>query len=54
LELSEVAAVAAALVRDAEREQAAPLEVGAGASARGGWRQTPEKRTWGGWQLHMK
>jgi acetyl-CoA carboxylase biotin carboxylase subunit len=54
MELPEVAAVVAALVRDAERSLAKPLEVGAEASARGGWRQAPEKRTWGGWQLHLK
>jgi acetyl-CoA carboxylase biotin carboxylase subunit len=55
LPLPEVAAVAAALVRDAEREEAQPLAVGAGAgTSRGGWRQPPERRTWGGWQLHLK
>jgi len=51
---AEVAAIAAALIREAERGEAQPLAVGAKESAQGGWRQPPGRRTWGGWQLHLK
>ncbi len=52
--LPEVAAIAAALVRESEREEAKPLAVADAGATRGGWRQSPESRTWGGWQLHLK
>lgn len=49
----ELAAIAAALVADAERLEPKPLAAGRGARARGGWRQSPGEITWGGWQLHL-
>ncbi len=52
--LSDVAAVAAALVRESEKDQMQPLEIAAAGTSRTGWRQSPERRTWGGWQLHQK
>jgi acetyl-CoA carboxylase biotin carboxylase subunit len=50
----EVAAIAAALVAEAERRRPKPLSVGNGARERGGWREAPGRITWGGWQLHLK
>lgn len=50
----ELAAIAAALVADAERSRPKSLAVGESSAARGGWRQSPDRTTWGGWQLHLK
>jgi acetyl-CoA carboxylase biotin carboxylase subunit len=50
----ELAAIAAALVAEADRLEPKPLAVGGGAAGRGGWRQPPGRITWGGWQLHLK
>lgn len=49
--LPEVAAVAAALVREQERARSSPLTVGA--RAREGWRRPAGAMNWGGWQLHL-
>jgi acetyl/propionyl-CoA carboxylase alpha subunit len=50
----ELAAIAAALVAEAERSRPKPLAVGGASATRGGWRQSPGRITWGGWQLHQK
>jgi acetyl-CoA carboxylase biotin carboxylase subunit len=50
----ELAAIAAALVAEGERSQPKPLAAGGARPARGGWRQSPGRITWGGWQLHLK
>jgi acetyl-CoA carboxylase biotin carboxylase subunit len=50
----ELAAIAAALVAEAERREPKPLTVGRGTRTRGGWREPPGRITWGGWQLHLK
>jgi len=51
----EVAAIAAALVADAERSLHKPAgDAGEGVHGRSGWKQPPGRATWGGWQLHQK
>jgi acetyl-CoA carboxylase biotin carboxylase subunit len=53
--LQEVAAVAAALVADAERSRPRPIgSAGESPRAAGGWKQRPGRVTWGAWQLHQK
>ena len=53
--LRDVAAIAAALVADAERARPKPLgSDGGGSRSPAGWRKRPGDATWGGWQLHQK
>jgi len=50
----ELAAIAAALVAEGERSRPKPLATGGASASRGGWRQSPGRISWGGWQLHLK
>ncbi len=50
----DIAAVAAALVADAERSKPKPLSESDGGGRGGSWKRPAGTAPWGGWQLHQK